>query len=153
MSQESRVRSWNCCGILLLMPSNYRLRGQALLPLVLLIGGLIVLMSLTVIFLARSFLASSYGFQISERAKAVAASGANDALLRLARDRKLEGTYSLAVGSYSATVTITKCSETTEQATISSVATVSNYQRTVTAVVSCPSDTGQISLISWQYTQ
>ncbi len=126
--------------------------GQAVLPLVLLMGGLVVLMALTLLFLAQTFLTSSYGFQISERAKAVAASGAYDALLRLARNKDFTGVYSLPLGTDSANVTIQN-SPLSELVTITSVSTILSRMRKVTTVVSRSSYTGQITLISWQYTQ
>lgn len=127
--------------------------GQTVLPLVFLMGGLIVLMSLTLIFLAHSFLVSSYGFQISERAKAVAASGAYDALMRLARNKDLSGSYSLPIGDYSAGVTIAQNSPVSGRVTVNSASTIASRQRKVTAIASRSTETGQIVLISWRYTQ
>ena len=131
---------------------NCRKNGQAVLPLVFLMGGLIALMALTLVFLAQSFLVSSYGFQISERAKAVAASGVYDALLRLARNKDLSGPYSLPLGDYSAGVTVTQL-PLLGRVTITSASTISGRERNVTVIASRSSNTGQITLISWQYTQ
>ncbi|OGZ53574.1 MAG: hypothetical protein A3B25_00530 [Candidatus Ryanbacteria bacterium RIFCSPLOWO2_01_FULL_48_26] len=127
--------------------------GQTVLPLVLLIGSLIVLIALTLVFLSHTFLISSYGFQISEKAKAVAVSGVYDALIRLARNKDLSGAYALPLGEYSANVAVTQDSPIAGQATITSASTILNRQRKVAAIVSRPSSTGQIILISWQYTQ
>ena len=131
-------------------------KGQAVLPLIFMMGGLVVLMSLTLVFLAYTFLESSYGFQISEKAKAVAASGAYDALLRLARNKDLSAPapgYSLPIGNYSANVSVLQNSPASDQATIISVSTISNRERKVVAIVSRPSLTGEITLVSWSYAQ
>ncbi|MEK7507858.1 MAG: hypothetical protein AAB602_02115 [Patescibacteria group bacterium] len=125
--------------------------GQTVLPLVLLMGGLIVLSAITMAFLSRSFLASSYGFQISEKAKAVAASGAYDALIRLTRNKDLSGAYSLPLGTYSADVSITQDSPVPGQAAITSVSAISGRQRKVSVVVSRSPSTGQIILTYWKY--
>ncbi len=127
--------------------------GQTVLPLVLLIGGLIVIIALTLVFLSRSFLTSSYGFQIAEKAKAVAASGAYDALVRLTRNKDLSGTYVLPLGTYSASVTVTQDSPALGQVAITSISTILSRQKKVSVVVSRTSSTGQIVLTSWQYAQ
>ncbi len=90
-------------------------------------GGLIVLMALTLVFLSQSFLTSSYGFQSSERAKAVAASGVYDAMLRLTRNKDLSESYSMPLGSYSASITVTQDTPGSGFVTIVSTSTVSNF--------------------------
>ncbi len=130
--------------------------GQAVLPLVFLMGGLVIIMSLTLIFLANAFLVSSYGFQTSERAEAVAASGAYDALLRLTRNIDLAASspgYTLPLGSYSASVIVTQNSPASGQITITSSCTILGRTKKVVAIVSKSSLTGQTILASWQYIQ
>ncbi|MBI4087547.1 MAG: hypothetical protein HY434_01830 [Candidatus Liptonbacteria bacterium] len=125
-------------------------RAQAVLSLVFLIGGIIVLAGLTLAFLANSFLNSTYGFAISERAKAVAASGAYDALMRLARNKDLSTSgYSLSVGSDSATVSVTQDSPATGLVIVTSISTISNRERRVRAVVSRDATSSLIATVSW----
>jgi len=115
----------------------------------------VVLVALTLAFLATSFVNSTYGFEIGERAKAVAAAGAYDALIRLERNKDLSpsgGSYNLPLGSDSATVSVTQSSPTSGQVTIVSTATIVGRTRSVRAVVSRDSNTGQITLTSWQQT-
>ena len=61
--------------------------GQAALALVFLIGSAIVLIGATLAFLVYNFVHSTSGFQAANRALGVALAGANDALVRLAKDR------------------------------------------------------------------
>lgn len=127
--------------------------GQAVLSMVFLIGGIVVLVALALAFLVTSFINSTYGFQLGERAKAVAAAGAYDAMMRLARNKDLlkpSGSYSVSLGSDTASVTLTNDPSASAQATIVSTATVANRTRSVRAVVSRDSNTGQITLTSWR---
>ncbi len=127
-------------------------RGQAALSFVFLIGVIVLSIGVAVAFLANSFLNSGYGYQAANRAMAVASAGAEDALMRLARNKDFSSvsSYSVPVGSDSASVTVNQNSPSTGQAKIVSSATVSFQQRKFQVVVSIDSATGQVSLISWQ---
>ncbi len=126
--------------------------GQAALSFVFLIGVIVLSIGVAVAFLANSFLNSGYGYQAANRAMAVASAGAEDALMRLARNKDFSSvsSYSVPVGSDSASVTVNQNSPSTGQAKIVSSATVSFQQRKFQVVVSIDSTTGQVSLISWQ---
>ena len=132
-------------------------RGQAVLSLTLLIGGIIVLVALALAFLATSFVNSAYGYAIAQRAQAAATSGAYDALMQLARDKDFGGvdpgtTYTIAVGSSTATVTVIQDSPAVGKVAITSTATITFRKRTVSAVAARDSTTGQITVISWMQT-
>jgi len=83
---------------------------------------------------------------------AVASAGAEDALMRLARNKDFSSvsSYSVPVSSSSASVTVNQNSPAAGQAKIVSSATVFFQQRKIQVVVSVDGTTGQISLISWQ---
>lgn len=124
-----------------------------MLSLVFVIGAIIVIAGMTLSFLAISFLNSTYGYQISERAKAVAASGAYDALLRLDRNKDASSAgYSIAVGGDSATVSITQDAPSVGLVTVTSLSTIFLRQRRVRAVISRNATSGLVSLISWDQT-
>lgn len=139
----------------MLLPTTYYMlhtrKGQAVLSLVLLMGGVIVIVALGLAFFATSFVNSVYGFQAAERAEAVAASGVYSAMMML--DREGGGltlsSSSIPIGSDTATVTVTQNSSA-GTATITSYASISQRQRTLTVVVSISSSTGQVSPVSWQ---
>ena len=129
----------------------YYRKGQTALSLVFLIGGIAILVGVTLAFLTTSFLNVSSGFESGQRASAVANAGAEDGMLQLIRNKSFSDVsgYPVPVGSNSATVTVTQNSPVAGQATIVSNAVVSLYRRQVKAVVSIDSTTGQVNVISW----
>jgi len=128
--------------------------GQAILALTFLIGGIIVLTGVTLAFLVSSVLNATYGYRSAEIAQAAAVAGVEDALMQLDRSGSgfSSGGYPVIVGNYSATVTVVQSSPVAGQVTITSTASVANRRRTIRAIVSENSTTGQIILISWQQT-
>lgn len=121
--------------------------GQALLPMVLILTGVLGLLGVTFASIAylQSLLSSQRAF--AEFAYQAAASGIDDGLLRLARDKDYLATmgYTLSVGTAPtvvvATVTITStpgasgCSTMLTCRTINSEATYRRVVRTLEAVV------------------
>src|SRR5580658_10262785 len=86
---------------------NFSSKGQSFLALVLLIGGIVAVIGVTIAFFSSSFVDSSYGYQASASAETAATSGAEDALLQLDRNAAFaSGGYSLVVGSTTATVSV-----------------------------------------------
>lgn len=121
-----------------------------MLSLVFIIGAIIILAAGTIAFLTISFLNSTYGYPYSERAKAVAASGAYDAFLRLDRNKDFSSTgYAVPVGNDTASVVIAQDSPSVGLVTITSSATVFSRQRRVRAIVSRDASSSMISLVSW----
>jgi hypothetical protein len=128
--------------------------GQAVLSLVFLIGGIAVLVGVTLAFLVTSFLSTSFGFEASQRALAVATAGAEDGVLQLVRNKSFSDAvgYSVPLGNDTATVTITQNSPTGGQATVVSTAAISGNRRRLQVIVSIDPATGQVSVVSWQQT-
>lgn len=126
--------------------------GQAAISFVFVIGGIIILIGITLAFLNAGFLSSSYGFVASEQALATAQAGVQDATLQLERNMSFSspGGYGITVGSYSATVTVTQNSPAAGLVTIVSFATVSFHTRKIQAVASVNATTGAVSLVSSQ---
>jgi len=122
--------------------------GQAALATMLVIGGLISLIALTLVVIISSYISSSYGFQYSQRALAVANAGADDALIQLTRNKSFENQtgYTVNVSNDTATVQVIQNSPQSGQATIISIANVLNYKSGVRVIVSI-SDNGEIRII------
>jgi len=122
--------------------------GQAALATMLVIGGLISLIALTLVVIISSYISSSYGFQYSQRALAVANAGADDALIQLTRNKSFENQtgYTVNVSNDTATVQVIQNSPQSGQATIISIANVLNYKSRVRVIVSI-SDNGEIRII------
>lgn len=125
--------------------------GQATLSLVFLVGGIIILISVTLAFLVVTFLNSSYGYQASNRALATAQAGVEDAYLQLARNKDFAPSpYQVTVGANIATVTIAQNAPSTGRVTITATSTVSRYQRKVQAIVSVATSTGELHVLSFE---
>lgn len=129
--------------------------GQTALALIFVIGGIIVLLGTTLAFLTLSFLNSTYGFQASNRAAALAKGGVDDAALQLLRNKDFapSGGYCVPYASFptcsgSAKVAVVQSSPAAGQVTVTSEATVSNYRRKLQAVFSVNATTGLVKLIS-----
>ncbi len=125
--------------------------GQATLSLVFLVGGLIVLVGVSLAFIVISFISSGYGFRVSNQALSVAVAGAEDAVMRLVRNKDFSsmGGYSIPVSGWTANVTVTPNSPVSGQDTITSAAVISGYQRKIQVVVSVVSSTGRVDVVSW----
>lgn len=125
--------------------------GQATLSLVFLVGGLIVLVGVSLAFLIISFISSGYGFRVSNQALSAAAAGAEDAIIQVVRNKDFSSPsgYSVPVGSWTADVTVTPNSPASGQDTIVSAAVISGYKRKIQVVISVVSSTGQVDVVSW----
>lgn len=127
-------------------------QGQGLLTVTLLIGLIVSAIGVTLAFLAGSLANQGYAYKASAQAEAAATSGASDALLQLNRNASFlsTGGYSFAVGSSTATVTVTANSPPNGLVTILSVSTVSGFTKKVQVVVSVNATTSAVSVVSWQ---
>jgi hypothetical protein len=126
------------------------LRGQVALSITFMIGTIVLVAGLMVAFLVISFLNSSYGFQASNRALALASGGVEDAMLQLLRNKDFSGTYCVPLAPCSAAVTVTQNSPSVGRVRITSSATVFLYTRQIEAVASLASSTGQLDLLTWR---
>ncbi len=132
-----------------------RRTGQAALSLVVLVGGVVVAIGVGLAFIVGTSISASAAYQAGARAEQVAAGGVSDALLRLVRDRAFSATsgYTMPIDTYQATVTVTQNSPASGQATITSLARISGYKRTLQAIVSIDQTTGEVSLVQDQLIQ
>ena len=124
---------------------NTARRGQAALGMTLLVGGFCVAVAVGLAFLVLSFLNSSFGYQAAERAFVTASGGTSDALLRLTRNKDLAGLYSVPVGDYTASVTITQDAPAVGEATIVSQAIVAGYKRKMKTIIDIDGQTGELT--------
>lgn len=132
-------------------------RGQTALSLVFVMGGIIVLFSVTLALLALSFLNSTYGFQAANRASALAEGGVNDAMLQLLRNKDFASAgyclpYSATLPCPTGHVQITATQDTPAEGkvTITSDATVLRYHRRIEAVFSVNATSGLVQMITAQ---
>jgi uncharacterized protein (UPF0333 family) len=129
-------------------------KGQAFLALILLIGGVVAMIGITIAFLAGSFVDSGFGYQAEAQAAGAATSGAEDALLQLDRNSNFAtSSYSLAVGSTTAVISVTQGAPSANFVTVLSAATVSSHTQKINVVLSRNAFTGQMTVVSWQAIQ
>lgn len=123
--------------------------------LVVSVGAIVAAVGVVLAFLAASSVNNIYAYQASVRAEAVAVSGAEDALLQLARNITFNNTggYNVTVGSSTATVTVTQNSPSAGLTTVLSTATVLGSTRKIQVVVSTNASVNQTNLISWSIVQ
>lgn len=128
-------------------------KGIAALPLVLMISGLIA--EVTVALLVGNFLAtqSEYGLRLNSRAFAAAASGIQDATRRLIKDKTFSGSYALALADSTADISV--CVNSIAplcvglgKAQITSLGKAGTRNRSLTAVLSVDSTTGEVKIES-----
>lgn len=130
-------------------------RGQAFLALVIVIGGIVLSLGVTLALVTVSFINSTYGYQATQQAESAATAGAEDALLQLARNNTFSNIvgYSLAAGSSTATITVNQNTPSVNFITVLSIATVSLRTRKIQVILSLNATTGQTSVLSWKDVQ
>lgn len=147
-----------------LLTTHYSLQprrnGQAALSLVFLTGGIILLVGLSLAFLAISFINSSFAFQSANKALATASAGVNDAMVQLVRNKIFAGTYCVPsppsippCDKGSANVVVSQNNPSPGLVKIVSDATSFVSRRKIRAIVSINSTTTQVNLVSWDLVQ
>ncbi len=133
-------------------PKELKSAGQSFLTLVIVIGGIVLAAGVALALITASFVNSTYGMRAATSAEAAATAGAEDGLLQLSRNSQFGNSsgyiYSFAVGSSTATVTVTQPSG--GFATVLSSATVSLRTKKIQVVVSVNPATGQLDMVSWK---
>ena len=135
-----------------------KIKGAATLPLVLLIGGLIVEIGITGVFLAYFISQSSLGVKLSEQALAVARAGIQDAKIKIIRNKDFQtSNYTLNVENNSAQITVCKNFKTDltpcdtpmdKKYEITSLGIVSTKQRKIQTILYVDPTTGKAELES-----
>lgn len=130
------------------------MKGQAFLSLVILIGAIVALVGITLAVIVTSYIDTGYGYRSAVIAQSVANSGAEDAVLHLDRGdiTTFPDSYTLPVGSNTASVAISQSSTSTYYTIISS-STVSERTSKVTVVATVNASTTQVGVVSWQISQ
>lgn len=140
-----------------MMATHLLSRGQAALATIFLIGGIIVLFSISIALITLSFANSTLGFQAANKALAVATGGIRDAEVRLLRNKDFSNTSGYCVPasnppcpSGSATVTVTQGNPAAGEVTVTSDATISIRRRKLQGIYAVSTTTSQLTNISLQ---
>ena len=138
--------------------------GVAVLPTILLIGGLLTTISASLLFISYFFGQGSFGIKLSNEALAAAQAGISDAIIRVVRDKNyntVNSSYSLAVGNRSAQVSVCAENRKTDfmldpdpcdvvdnnlinKREITSIGSAFNKKRRLKAIINVNDDSGEI---------
>lgn len=125
--------------------------GQAALPTILLISGIVMEIVVTLTFIVYLILSSGLGERLSAQALAAARSGAADAIMRVIWDKSFNHSgYNINVGSRTANVVVENDTPAPGKTQITSTGTAITRRRRIQAVVVVASSTGEVRLESLQ---
>jgi hypothetical protein len=129
-------------------------RGQMFVGMILLIGSIVAVVGLMLLFLSGSLVGTSYGIKAQAVAQGAATAGAEDALLQVERNSfaSFPVTYTLPVGSTTATISVNTNTPSSGFVTVTSSATFSNHLKVLRVVLSVSSST-QVNVVSWTQVQ
>jgi hypothetical protein len=122
--------------------------GVAALPTLLLIGGIITIISISLTTSVYLYINSAQGSNLSLRALSTAKSGAYDGIMKVTRDKNFNDSYVLSVGIYSATVDVFKDDPVAGKSRIDSVGGALTRRKKMQAIVTVDPITGLVKLES-----
>lgn len=122
--------------------------GVAALPTLLLVGGIITAISISLTTSIYLYINSTYGANLGLRALSAAKSGVYDGMMKVARNKDFNTSYSLSIGAYSAAVSVYKDTPTVGKSKITSTGSALTRRKKIEAIVSVDSTTGLIKLES-----
>ncbi|RMD67145.1 hypothetical protein D6833_00570 [Candidatus Parcubacteria bacterium] len=124
-------------------------KGQGALAFTFLVGGIALVVAVTLAFLAASFATTSFGFQAANRAFSAAQSGAEDGILHLVRDSQFSHSgYTVTIDGVDVQVVVEN--DGNGHATSTATATVGFYKRKVVITAAVDRDSGTVSIITTQ---
>jgi len=134
------------------MPNFFKRRGAAMLPVVMILGGVIIEITVASAFVAYSVSQIGLGERLSSEALSAARSGAMDAIARVLQDKDFYDTdgYSLTVGNRTASIVITKDYPSVGQTRIVSTGTALIRQKKIQVDLAVDSTTGETNIISFE---
>ena len=125
-------------------------RGQATLGFVFLVAAIIILVSISFVFVVVSLINSGYAYQSAQQASFAANSGVEDALLHISRDKDFDSSgYSFQVGASSVTVSVASNTPALGEKSIIARAISGTNSRRVLAIVTVPTSTTALNILSW----
>jgi len=126
-----------------------KIRGIAVLPTILLIGGLIVEIGIAGLFISYFLNSSGFGVKISEEALSAAKSGIDDAVIKIIRkkgDAILPYPYTLNIDNNSAQVWVLKDAPSNGKYEITSLGSAGLKRRKLEAVVDINNNDGEVKI-------
>ncbi|MBI2591294.1 MAG: four helix bundle protein [Candidatus Brennerbacteria bacterium] len=130
---------------------NSRNNGQAALPMVLIIGGVLFEIAVGLTFIVFLLLNSGLGERLSAEALGVAQAGLADAFIKIARDKNFSSAgFTVPIDNRTATVTVVRdvSNLAFERKTVTSIGSAGARQKKLQAVLVIVSNSGKIDLES-----
>ena len=125
-------------------------RGQATLGFVFLVASIILIVSVSFVFVVISLVNSGFGYQAAQQANMAANSGVEDAFLQLARNKDFSSSgYSFLVSSASAAVSVSQNMPLPGQVTIVSSGIFGSATHRIQAIATVATSTTNINILSW----
>lgn len=128
---------------------NINKSGIAVLPTILLIGGLVVEIGIAGLFMSYFLNSSGFGVKISEEALSAAKSGVDDAVIKIIRNKGgtiLPYPYSLSINNNSVQVWVLKDSPLVGKYEITSLGSAGLKRRKLEAVVNIDNDNREVKV-------
>jgi hypothetical protein len=132
--------------------SSFRF-GQITLPIILLIGGILVTIAVSGVFISQFFSSGGLGERLSERAEASAQAGIRDAILKISRDKDFFlgfSSYSLSVGNDTVQISVDRMVPNSSFYNYDIIAegTAFNRKKKIVAVIIANQITGEVRIQS-----
>ncbi|KKP85895.1 MAG: hypothetical protein UR88_C0004G0002 [Candidatus Nomurabacteria bacterium GW2011_GWA1_35_8] len=125
-----------------------REKAFSVLPVVLLIGGLIVEIGISGLFISYFLGSSGFGVKISEEALSSAKSGIDDAIIKIIRNKGsvISSPYNVNIGNNSAQISIMKDLPSAGKYEIVSLGSAGLKRRKLTAVINVNNYDGEVKV-------
>jgi len=126
-------------------------RAVAALPSIIIMGSIILEIAVVGAFLAYLFSQSGYGLRLSAEALNAARAGAQDAILRVVRNKDFSSSgYTLTNNGRDATVVVLASTPTSGFTTVTSDASALSRRKKIKVVLTIDSLTGKVDIISYE---
>jgi len=123
--------------------TNKNVFGIAVLPTILLIGGLVVEIGIAGLFISYFLNSSGFGVKISEEALSAAKSGIDDAIIKIIRNI-VSSPYTINIGNNSAQISVIKDLPSVGKYEITSLGSAGLKRRRLQAIINVDNNSNEV---------
>ena|SRR3990167_6031901 len=126
--------------------TNKNIFGIAVLPTILLIGGLVVEIGIAGLFISYFLNSSGFGVKISEEALSAAKSGIDDAIIKIIRNKGsvVSSPYTINIGNNSAQISVIKDLPSVGKYEITSLGSAGLKRRRLQAIINVDNNSNEV---------
>ena len=126
--------------------TNKNIFGIAVLPTILLIGGLVVEIGIAGLFISYFLNSSGFGVKISEEALSAAKSGIDDAIIKIIRNKGsvISSPYTINIGNNSAQISVIKDLPSVGKYEITSLGSAGLKRRRLQAIINVDNNSNEV---------